>query len=100
MFGRALRKGFSMKVNGVQLNRPDLHNIAAELGIGTRDVLMDEGVLTVYNTSPACQEIIDDNALATFVTMALNMSPDIISDITAVEEEPKKIEFDFDDEDD
>ena len=39
-----IRTGFSMKVNGVHLTRPDLHDIAAELGIGTRDVLTKEGI--------------------------------------------------------
>jgi len=93
-----------MKLNGIQPNRPELHNVAAELGIGTRDVLIKDGVLTVYNTSEACQEIIDDNALASFVSMALEISAEDISDITAVVEEPVKIEFDpsdfEDDEDD
>jgi len=92
-----------MKVKGVHLNRPDLHNIAAELGIATRDVLTQDGILTIYNTSNVCQEIIDDNNLALFVSMALNISAEDISDITEVVEEPVKIEFDpseFDDEDD
>jgi len=99
MFGK-IREGFSMKLNGVQPNRPELHNIAAELGIGTRDVLIKDGILTVYNTSAACQEIVDDNALASFVSMALEISPEDISDIQAVVEEPVKIEFDFDDDED
>lgn len=92
-----------MKVDGVHLTRPDLHLIAAELGIGTRDVLTKEGILTVYNTSKSCQEIIDDNNLALFVSMALDISADDISEIKAVIEEPVKIEFDpseFEDEDD
>ncbi|MFC2074397.1 hypothetical protein ACFLR3_04005 [Campylobacterota bacterium] len=89
-----------MKVNGAHLNRPDLHVIAAELGIGTRDVLTKEGILTIYNTSEACQEIIDDNALASFIAMALNISAEDITDITEVVEEPVKIEFDFDDDED
>lgn len=104
MFGRPVRTGFSMKVEGVHLNRPDLHDIAAELGIGTRDVLTENGVLTIYNTSKTCQEIIDDNDLASFVSMALNISAEDISDIKEVVEEPVKIEFDpsdfEDDEDD
>ncbi len=104
MFGRPVRTGFSMKVEGVHLNRPDLHDIAAELGIGTRDVLTENGVLTIYNTSKTCQEIIDDNDLASFVSMALNISAEDISDIKEVVEEPLKIEFDpsdfEDDEDD
>lgn len=95
-----MRTGFSMKISGVQLKRPELHNIAAELGIATRDVLMNEDILTLYNTSPACQEIIDDNALTSFIAMALEISSEQISDITAVVEEPKKIEFDFDDDED
>lgn len=99
-----VRTGFSMRVNGVQLNRPDLHDIAAELGIGTRDILTKEGILTIYNTSKVCQDIIDDNALATFVSMALNISAEDISDIKEVVEVPVKIEFDpsefEDDEDD
>ena len=99
MFGK-IREGFSMKVDGVHLTRPDLHIIAAELSIATRDVLVKDGVLTVYNTSDACQEIIDDNNLASFVAMAVNISPEDISDIQAVVEEPVKFEFDFDDDED
>ena len=102
MYGK-IRTGFSMKVDGVHLNRPDLHNIAAELGIGTRDILTKDGILTIYNTSETCQEIIDDNALASFVSMTLNISPEDISDIKEVIEEPVKIEFDlseFEDDDD
>ncbi|MEA2073332.1 MAG: hypothetical protein U9O86_07065 [Campylobacterota bacterium] len=96
------RTGFSMKVDGVQLNRPDLHEIAAELKIQTKDVLVDNGILTVYNTSDACQEIVNDNALATFVAMALEISPESISEITPVKAKPKildKADF-MDDEDD
>lgn len=103
MFGLPPRKGFTMKVEGIHLNRPDLHVIAAELGIGTRDVLTKDGILTIYNTSETCQEIIDDNALASFVSMALNISAENISDIEAVVEVPVKIEFDpseFKDDDD
>lgn len=103
MFGQPPRKGFTMKVDGIHLNRPVLHIIAAELGIGTRDVLTKEGILTIYNTSTTCQEIIDDNALASFVSMALNISPENISDIEEVVEIPVKIEFDpseFEDDDD
>jgi len=102
--GKKLREGFSMKVDGVHLTRPDLHHIAAELGIGTRDILTKDGILTIYNTSETCQEIVDDNALASFVSMALNISAEDISDIKEVIEEPVKIEFDpsdfEDDEDD
>ena len=97
MAARPIRKGFSMKVNGVHLNRPDLHNIAADLGIGTRDVLITDGVLTIYNTSQACQNIIDDNALATFISMTLDISSEDISDIKEVVEVPVKIEFDMSD---
>ena len=103
MFGLPPRKGFTMKVDGIHLNRPDLHVIAAELGIGTRDVLTKDGILTIYNTSETCQEIIDDNALASFVSMALNISAENISDIQAVVEVPVKMEFDpseFEDDDD
>ena len=45
---------------------------------------MKDGTLIVYNTSKECQEIIDDNALAAFVTMALNVSPETISDMKEV----------------
>lgn len=83
-----------MKVKGAHLNRPDLHNIAAELGIATRDVLTHDGILTIYNTSKVSQEIIDDNNLALFVSMALDISPEDISDIKEVIEVPVKIEFD------
>ena len=88
------REGFSMKVDGVRLNRPDLHEIALELGIGTRDVLVENEILTVYNTSQACQEIIEDNALVAFVAMALNISAESISEVTAVKAKPKIIEMD------
>ena len=97
-----LRKGFSMKVSGVILNRPDMHDIAAELGVSTSDVLTKDGILTVYNTSKTSQEIIDDNALATFVAMALNISPEDISELKEVEEERVELDFDlseFEDDD-
>lgn len=98
-----LRKGFSMKVNGVHLNLPDLQNIADELGITPRDVLTENGILTIYNTSAACQEIIEDNNLALFISMALDIPVENIGEITEVIEEPVKIEFnlaDFEDDDD
>ncbi len=101
--GSKLREGFSMKVSGVHLNRPDLHILAAELGITTRDVLIKDGILTIYNTSEACQEIIDDNALVSFVSMVLSIPAEDISELKEVIEEPVKIEFDpsdFEDEDD
>jgi hypothetical protein len=101
--GAKPRTGFSMNVHGIHLTRPDLHLIAAELGIGTRDVLTENGMLTVYNTSQTCQAIIDDNALASFISIALNISPEAIENIKEVVEEPVKIEFDideFNDEDD
>lgn len=101
--GSKIRKGFSMKVSGVHLTRPELHNLAAELGIGTRDVLVKDNILTIYNTSKACQEIIDDNALVSLVAMALEIPAEDISELKEVVEEPVKIEFDpsdFEDEDD
>ena len=103
MYGRKIRTGFSMKVNGVHLNRPDLHDIAADLGIGTRDILIKDRILTIYNTSQVCQDIIDDNALASFVAMALHISPEDITDMQEVVEVPVKMEFDpseFEDDDD
>ena len=95
MFGLPLRKGFSMKVDGIHLNRPDMHDIAAELGVGTNDVLIKDGTLTVYNTSKTCQEIIDDGDLASFVAMAVHISPDDISEMQEVEEERIELEFDL-----
>ena len=95
MFGKPLRTGFSMKVDGVHLNRPDMHHIAEELGVSTNDVLIKDRVLTVYNTSKTCQEIIDDNALAVFVAMALHISAENISDMKEVVEEPVEMEFDL-----
>jgi len=92
-----------MKVNGVHLNRPDLHDIAVDLGIGTRDILIKDRILTIYNTSQVCQDIIDDNALASFVAMALHISAEDITDMQEVEEVPVKMEFDpseFEDDDD
>jgi len=93
------REGFSMKVDGVQLTRPDLHGIASDLSIMTKDILFKNGVLTVYNTSSECQAIIDDNALASFVAMAIDISTDSISEMTAVKAKPKIIEMDDFDED-
>lgn len=93
------RTGFSMKVEGKKLIRPDLHIIASELGIMPKDVLDVNGILTIYNTSQACQEIIDDNALVAFVAMALEVSPDSISELTAVKAKPKVMEMDDFDED-
>jgi hypothetical protein len=95
MFGLPLRKGYSMKVSGVHLNRPDMHDIAAELGVSTNDVLIKDSILTVYNTSESCQEIIDDDALAAFVAMAVNISPKDISEMKEVVEEPVVMEFDL-----
>ena len=97
MYGLPLRKGFSMKVTGVHLNRPDMHNIAEELGVTENDVFIKDGILTVYNTSQTCQEIIDDNALAIFVAMAVEIAVEDISDMKAVVEEPVKMEFDLKD---
>lgn len=93
MFGMPLRKGFSMKVRGVIPRRPDMEDIAVDLGITYRDVLFENGVLTVYNTSDECQEIIDDGALISMVAMALEIPADAISELTAVEEEPKTLDL-------
>ena len=93
------REGFSMRVSGVQINRPDLHILAAELGITTRDVLMENGVLTIYNTSKTCQEIIDDNALLSFVAMVFDISTDSLSELTPVKAKPRIIERDLEEED-
>lgn len=96
------RTGFSMKVKGKKLIRPDLHNVASDLGIMPKDVLDVNGVLTIYNTSKECQEIIDDNALVTFVAMALEISTESISEMTAVKAKPKTMEMDdmFDEDED
>jgi len=102
MFGLPLRKGFTMKIDGIFLNRPDMHNIAEELGVTTNDVLIKDGILTVYNTSKASQEIIDDGDLISFVAMAINISPDAISDMQETVEERVELEFDlseFEDDD-
>ena len=88
MFGMPeIRSGFSMLVEGKHLNRPDLHIIAADLGIRAMDVVIKDGRLVIYNTSAECQEIIDDNALASFVAMAIDISPENISDIQEVKPE-------------
>jgi hypothetical protein len=97
MYGLPLRTGFSMKVEGVYLNRPDLHEVAEELGIQERDILIKDGILTVYNTSKTCQEIIDDNDLVTFIAMTINISSDNITQLTAVKEEPIQMDFDLSD---
>jgi len=78
------RVGFSMKIAGIQLNRPDMEDIATDLGVEFRDVLTKNGKLTVYNTSKECQAIIDDNALVAFVAMALEVSIEDITELTAV----------------
>jgi hypothetical protein len=91
-----------MKITGIFLNRPDMHNIAEELGVTTNDVLIKDGVLTVYNTSETCQEIVDDGDLISFVAMAIDISPESITDMQEVEEEPIVMEFDlaeFEDDD-
>lgn len=95
MYGLPLRKGFSMRVKGIHLNRPDLHNIAEELGISENDVLVKDGILTVYNTSETCQEIIDDKALLVFVAMAVEIPVENISELKEVVEERVKLEFDL-----
>lgn len=103
MYGLPLREGFSLKVKqGIHLNRPDMHEIAEELGVTENDVFIKDGVITVYNTSETCQEIINDNALAVFIAMAVNISPDDLSDLKEVKEEPMKMDFDlseFEDDD-
>ncbi len=102
MFGLPLRKGFSMKIEGIHLNRPDMHDIAAELGVSTNDVLYKDGILTVYNTTPASQEIIDEGSLSAFIAMAIHISPEDIGEMTEVEEEPIELDFDlseFEDDD-
>ncbi|MBL4730970.1 MAG: hypothetical protein JKY28_06385 [Sulfurimonas sp.] len=78
------RTGFTMRISGVQLNRPDMENIATDLGVEFRDVLVKNGILTVYNTSKECQAIIDDNALVTFVALALEISPEDISELKEI----------------
>lgn len=100
MFQRKARSGFSMQIKGLQLNRPMLEDVAVELGITYRDVLFANGILTVYNTSKACQEIVDDGDLVSFVAMALDISKDDIADVQEVQEEIKPIDVgDFLDED-
>ena len=97
------REGFTMKIGGIHLTRPDLHNLAADLDITTRDVLVKDGVLTIYNTSETCQEIIDDNALVSFVAMVFEIPTEDISELKEVVEEIVPLEFDpsdFIDEDD
>lgn len=97
------RTGFSMKVEGIHLTRPDLHHIAAELLVQPKDVLFANKILTIYSTSKECQEIIDDNALISFVSMALDISPEDLSELTAVKAKPKVLDMSDmleDDEDD
>lgn len=78
------REGYSMKIAGVQLNRPDMEDIATDLGVEFRDVLTKNGKLTVYNTSKECQAIIDDNALVAFVAMALEIPVENITELIEV----------------
>lgn len=93
MIALPVRKGFSMKIKGLQLSRPHMEDIAVELGITYRDVLFSNGILTVYNTSPEFQSIVDDGAIQSFVAMALDISTDDISDLTEVEEEQKVLDL-------
>jgi exopolysaccharide biosynthesis protein len=97
MYGLPLRTGFTMKIKGIILNRRDMHDIAAELGVTENDVLIKDGILTVYNTSKTCQEIVDDNALATFVAMVIEIPVEDISELTEVVEKKVKMEFDLSD---
>jgi len=100
MFSMPLRKGFSMKIEGiVNFNRADMHNIAEELGITERDVIIKNGLLIIYNTSKESREIIADNALASFVALALDIAPQRISDLTEIEEKPVEIDFTMDNDD-
>jgi hypothetical protein len=78
------RSGFTMKISGIQLNRPDMENIAVDLGIEFRDVLTENGILTIFNTSAECQGIIDDGALAVFVAMALDIPAENITEMTVL----------------
>ncbi|MBT5934014.1 hypothetical protein [Sulfurimonas sp.] len=97
------RTGFSMKVEGIHLTRPDLHEIAADLKIQPKDILFTNKILTIYTTSEACQEIVDDNALMSFVSMALDIPVEDLSELTAVKAKPKVLDMSDlleDDEDD
>lgn len=83
-----------MKIEGIQLNRPDLHLIAAELDVATKDVLVENGVLTIYNTSKTSQEIVAGSALLAFVAMTLEIELSNISELTPVKAKPKILERD------
>lgn len=87
------RTGFSMKVEGIHLTRPDLHVIAADLQIQTKDVLFENKILTIYCTSEACQEIVTDNALISFVSMAMDIPVEDLSELTAVKAKPKVLDM-------
>ena len=96
------RTGFSMKLEGISLVRPDLYVIAAELGIATKDILFENKILTIYNTSQICQEIIDDGALASFIAMTIEIPVENISEMKAVKAKPKVLDMEdmFDDDED
>lgn len=103
MYGKPLRKGVSMKLDAVFLNRSDLHIIAADLGIAERDILFKDLVLTIYNTSELTKELIENNSLISFLAMSLELSPEAFSDYKEVQEERVKMEFDlseFEDDED
>lgn len=103
MYGLPLRKGVSMRINGLFLNRDDLHMIAADLNITERDILFKDLILTVYNTSDLVNELIENNALISFLAMSLEIETDDFSDLKEMEEVPVKLEIDlseFEDDDD
>lgn len=103
MYGLPLRKGVSVKLDAVFLNRDDLHMIAADLEIAERDILFKDLVLTIYNTSDMVNELIENNSLISFLAMNLDLTPEVFSDYKAVEEERVKMDFDlsdFEDDDD
>ena len=78
---RDTKLGYSMKIKGLKINRPEVQNIATDLGVAFRDVVFNNGILTVYDTSKKCQKIISEKSLYMFVAMALDIP---LEDVTPI----------------
>ena len=93
----ALESSDKLLADPVEIKEAQEEGLQLFTSRGPRSCIVKDGVLTVYNTSKTCQEIIDDNALATFVAMVIEIPVEDISELTAVVEEKVKMEFDLSD---